>query len=97
MDRERPYLILQGKSGNRYEVNMKDARPMGCLQRIEHVLLHLHERSAKLKQQVDNVRKQCEAAEAGIRKGNQYDTGVTELMLRLSEIDEELEERAACE
>ena len=94
MKRERPMLLIEGTSGNRYDVDMRDAKAGGCIQRVEHILSHLSERVHDAELEIDRANAQAEHARAEIRKGNSYTAEVASLSEKLLDIDEELNRRA---
>lgn len=94
MKHERPTLLIEGISGNRYDVDMRDAKAGGCIQRIEHILSHLNERVQAVDTEIDRANAQAEHARAEIKKGNNYTTEVIRVSEKLLDIDEELNRRA---
>lgn len=94
MKQERPTLLIEGVSGNRYNVDMRDARTGGCIQRVEHILSHLNERVQAVDTENARANAQAEHARAEIRKGNSYTAEVTRVSEKLLDIDEELNRRA---
>lgn len=94
MKYERPTLLIEGISGNRYDVDMRDAKPGGCIQRVEHILSHLNERMQAVELENDRANAQAEHARAEIKKGNSYTAEVVSMSEKLLDIDEELNSRA---
>lgn len=94
MKHERPNLLIEGMSGNRYDVDMRDAKVGGCIQRVEHILSHLNERVQAVETEIARANAQAEHARAEIRKGNSYKAEVTCVSEKLLDIDEELNRRA---
>ena len=92
MDPEKPRVILSG--ANRYEVDMTDAKAPGCIQRIEHILLHLEDRSRTVGAQTAQVEAAVRQAQAELKKGNPYTHQISVLREKLLEIDQELNRRA---
>ena len=94
MKQDRPAVLMEGASGARYDVDMRDAKPAGCIQRIEHVLSHLEERIKTADADIARAKAQAEHARAEIRKGNSYTGEVARVSENLMDIDEELNRRA---
>ncbi len=94
MKRERPMLLIEGVSGNRYDVDMRDAKASGCIQRMEHILSHLNNRADTVKKEIARTKAQAEHAKAEIQKGNRYIAEVAVMSEKLLDIDEELNRRA---
>ena len=94
MDAGQPHVLIAGVSGNQYESDMREAKPLGCVQRLEHLLLHLDDRIRAVQAEERDVRKRCREAEKGFAAGNSFDSEVTGLTLKLEEIDAELARRA---
>lgn len=92
MDPEKPRVILAGS--NRYEVDMRDARASGCIQRIEHILLHLEDRAQAAQQETARVEESLRQAKAELKKGNPHPRRIALLREKLLEIDQELNRRA---
>ena len=93
MKQERPALLIEGVSGNRYNVDMRDAKTGGCIQRVEHILSHLNERMQAVDTEIIRAYTQAEHARAEIRKGNSYTAEVARVSEKLLDIDEELNRR----
>ena len=93
MKRERPMLLIEGASGNRYDVDMRDAKIGGCIQRVEHTLSHLIERVHAAEAEIAKAKAQAEHARAEIKKGNSYTAEVAGISEKLLDIDEELNRR----
>ena len=93
MKPERPSLLIEGISGNRYDVDMRDARSGGCVQRIEHILSHLDERVKAVDAEVSRANAQAKHAREEIKKGNSYTADVARVSEKLLDIDEELNRR----
>lgn len=91
---ERPVLLIEGVSGNRYDVNMRDAKAGGCIQRMEYILSHLNERVQAVNEEIARVNAQAEHAKAEIKKGNSYIAEEALVSEKLMDIDEELNRRA---
>ena len=94
MKYERPTLLIEGVSGNRYDVDMCDAKIGGCIQRVEHILSHLNKRVQAVDTEIVKVNAQAGHARAEIRKGNSYTAEVVRVSEKLLDIDEELNRRA---
>ena len=94
MQQSSPRVLLQGVTSNRYEVDMADAKASGCIQRIEHLLLHLGERIRRVEEATSRVRDELRQAKAAIHSGNPYAREVSALRERLLDIDQELNRRA---
>lgn len=94
MKLERKTLLIEGVSGNRYDVDMRDAKVGGCIQRVEHILSHLDARVQDIDAEIVRANAQAEHANAEIRKGNSYTTEVARVSEKLLDIDEELNRRA---
>ena len=94
MKAEKPYVWIAGANTNRYDVDMRDAKAVGCIQRIEYVLLHLDDRIRGVEEQILNVEKEITLAKREITKGNTYTKDMELLSKRLVEIDQELNRRA---
>lgn len=94
MQPDRPRVILRGASTNRYEVDMRDAKAPGCIQRIEHPLLHLGDRIRSVEEAMAQARAELQQVNAELRKGNGYTREVSILREKLLDIDQELNRRA---
>ncbi len=94
MKYERPTLLIEGVSGNRYDVDMCDAKIGGCIQRVEHILSHLNKRVQAVDTEIVKANAQAGHARAEIRKGNSYTAEVARMSEKLLDIDEELNRRA---
>ena len=90
MNPERPFLLIEGVSGNRYKVDMRDAKTGGCIQRIEYALFHLNESIERIETKIKNAIAQRTNAKAEVRKGNPYASDVLRLTKKLLDIDEQL-------
>ena len=90
MNPERPFLLIEGVSGNRYKVDMRDAKTGGCIQRIEYALFHLNESIERIETKIKNAIAQRTNAKAEVRKGNPYASDVLRLTEKLLDIDEQL-------
>lgn len=90
MNPERPFLLIEGVSGNRYKVDMRDAKTGGCIQRIEYALFHLNESIERIETKIKNAIEQRTNAKAEVRKGNPYASDVLRLTEKLLDIDEQL-------
>ena len=86
-------LLIEGASGNRYDVDMRDAKIGGCIQRVEHTLSHLIERVHAAEAEIAKAKAQAEHARAAIKKGNSYTAEVAGISEKLLDIDEELNRR----
>ena len=91
---DHPRILIQGVTSNRYEVDMQDARASGCIQRIEHLLLHLGDRINRVAEACARVQAELEHARAELLLGNSYVHEVNVLKNRLLDIDVELNRRA---
>ena len=91
---DRPSLLLKGKSGTVYTVNMRDARAGGCVQRIENVLTNLGERIKTLEGEIKRIETQARQAAREIKKGNLYSAQAAETAKKLLDIDVKLNRRA---
>lgn len=94
MEAERPKILISGVTLNRYDVDMKDAKESGCIQRIEYVLMHLEDRIQRTQEEIECAKEEVLQAENEIKKGNTYAHEVTSLGERLLDIDGELNRRA---
>lgn len=94
MRQEQPRVLLQGVTSNRYEVDMADARASGCIQRIEHLLLHLDDRINRVMEADSRVRSELRHAREELRRGNPYTREASTLQEKLLDIDQELNRRA---
>ncbi|MCI6730813.1 MAG: hypothetical protein MR487_00580 [Lachnospiraceae bacterium] len=94
MKYERPTLEIEGVSGNRYNVDMRDAKAGGCIQRMEHILLHLEERICAMEEEIKRTKEQAEYAKTELEKGNPYLKEAARVSEKLLDIDEELNRRA---
>lgn len=92
MNAEEFRVIVSG--ANRYEVDMREAKGTGCIQRIEHLLLHLEDRRQAVEKETARVEETIRQAKAELEKGNPYIAQVSELKKKLLEIDQELNRRA---
>lgn len=92
MDPEKPSVILAG--ANRYEVDMSDAKAPGCIQRIEHILLHLEDRSRVVDAETARVEATVRQSQAELKRGNPYTHQISVLREKLLGIDKELNRRA---
>ena len=77
-------------TGNRYKVDMRDAKTGGCIQRIEYALFHLNESIERIETKIKNAIEQRTNAKAEVRKGNPYASDVLRLTEKLLDIDEQL-------
>lgn len=89
---EKPRVILAG--ANRYTVNMSEAKASGCIQRIEHLLMHLGDRIQGVDQEMLRTKENRAQALAELGKGNPYVQKAAQLRDSLLEIDRELNRRA---
>lgn len=94
MKHEYPIVMIEGVSGNRYDVEMRDAKAGGCIQRIEHILSNLNKRAEAVDTEIKSVSAQAEHAQTEIKKGNRYTADVVRMSEKLLDIDEELNRRA---
>lgn len=94
MKADKPYVRMAGENANRYEVDMWEAKEAGCVQRIEHLLLHLEDRIAASEEEISRVKKELSQAKEELAKGNAYANDVTVLNTKLLDIDQELNRRA---
>lgn len=92
MHPEEPYVIVVG--ANRYEVDMRDAKAPGCIQRIEYLLIHLEDRIPVVEKETARAEEAIAQARAELGKGNPYAHQVSVLQEQLLEIDQELNRRA---
>ena len=90
----KPKVIISGVTSNRYDVDMRDAKESGCIQRIEYVLLNLEDRIHAVAEDINRAKEEVRQAKKEIEKGNAYVAEVSELNERLLDIDEELNRRA---
>ena len=94
MQADKPRVLVQGATTNRYEVDMADARENGCIQRIEHLLTHLDERITRVGEAINRIQDELRQAKSELRKGNKYAHEASALREKLLNIDEELNRRA---
>ena len=94
MQVDKPRVLIQGVTANRYEVDMADAKENGCIQRIEHLLTHLDERISRVGEAISRIREELCQAQNELRKGNKYTQEISVLQEKLINIDEELNRRA---
>lgn len=94
MEAEKPKILISGVTLNRYDVDMKDAKESGCIQRIEYVLMHLEDRIQRTQEEIECAKEEVLQAENEIKKGNTYAHEVASLGERLLDIDGELNRRA---
>ncbi len=94
MDAERPRIFLRGPSGNQYDVNMREAKGSGCIQRVEHVLLHLDARIRAAEEDLAAAKNELRQAKKELKKGNPYTAEITRLNNCLLDIDQKLRQRA---
>ena len=94
MKSDKPYVWITGSNSNRYDVDMRDAKVSGCIQRIEYVLMHLDDRVRGVDEQISGVEKEITLAKLEIGKGNTYIKAMDTLNKQLVEIDQELNRRA---
>ncbi|MDO5132784.1 MAG: helicase-related protein [Eubacteriales bacterium] len=90
---ERPCLLAEGISGNRYEVDLKDLKGKGaggCVQRIEYALARLDKKIRAAEERIERTKTLCLQAQAEVKKGNPYTAKVLEMAGKLIEIDEKL-------
>lgn len=92
MNPEKPRIFVVGQ--NRYEVDMRDAKPYGCLQRIEHLLGNLSERVQRVADEMKNERRRVAQAREEIAAGNPHTQEIARLREQLLDIDKELNRRA---
>lgn len=90
----KPFVVIEGVSGNRYEIDMRSAKPAGCIQRIEYFLLHLEDRV--LAAEDEGAKQKARVIQAGeeLKAGNRFTGKVSALTEILMDIDEELNRRA---
>lgn len=91
---DRPYVMIAGISEAEYEVDMREAKEIGCVQRIEHVLIHFEDRIRAAKEDISHARAQMNQAKEELLKGNDFTSEVAGLTEKLIDIDEELNRRA---
>lgn len=89
MERDKPFVYLQ--SSGRYKVNMKDAKALGCSQRLDHVLENLAEEREQALLALQAKEDELVHAREELAKGNPYDKTVEALEQKLARIDEMLE------
>lgn len=89
MERDKLFVYLQ--SSGRYKVNMKDAKALGCSQRLDHVLENLAEEREQALLALQAKEDELVHAREELAKGNPYDNTVEALEQKLARIDEMLE------
>ena len=94
MTSEKPFVLVIGKNVNRYEVDMREAKEAGCIQRIEYMLQHFSDRINAVDENISRVKTELSQAKEEVAKGNAYTREVTLLNKRLLDIDQELNRRA---
>lgn len=94
MTSENPFVLVIGKNVNRYEVDMREAKEAGCIQRIEYMLQHFSDRINAVDENISRVKTELSQAKEEVAKGNAYTREVTLLNKRLLDIDQELNRRA---
>lgn len=87
---EKPYIFVQGSAGANYSLDMKDAKALGCISRIEHCLANLIDVYDKDEKTIEEVKKAKEDAEEGLTRGNPFILQVEILSKQLEDIDQEL-------
>lgn len=91
MKAEKPYVLISGS--NDYEVDMQDAKEAGCVQRVEHILMHLDDRIRAAEDDLMRLKMEASQASAEIEKGNHYMEEVNALTQKLLDLDQELNRR----
>lgn len=90
MKAEKPYIILARHS--RYQVDMTDAKPIGCTMRMDNALDGIN----KMIENHEGIKKslysQWNQAKIDINKGNEFDDEVEHLKRELDKIDRALQE-----
>ncbi|MDO5407799.1 MAG: helicase-related protein [Eubacteriales bacterium] len=94
MNAEKPYVLISGNSGNRYEADMREAKEAGCIQRVEHLLLHLDDRIRAAEEEIARLKTEASQAKEELAKGNTYAAEADRLNQKLLDIDQELNRRA---
>lgn len=89
-----PYVMAEGISGNRYKINLREAKIPGCMQRVEYVLMNLDQRIKAVEERISQVRRQAAQAEKELKKGNPFEAEVSRLSEKLLDMDGELNRRA---
>ena len=90
MEADQPHVLVRSGRGSVYQVEMKDAKALGCAMRIDHLLEHLPERLENVQTQIEAERRQCGDAYKDLEQGNPYQDTVDELSRALAEIDARL-------
>lgn len=94
MKAEKPHVLISGNSGNSYEVDMREAKQAGCIQRVEHLLSHLDERILAAEEDIARLKTEASLAKEELEKGNSYARDAEALNQKLLDIDQELNRRA---
>lgn len=93
MKAEKPYVLISGNSGNNYEVDMREAKEAGCVQRVEHLLSHLDDRIHAVEEDIVRLKTEASQAREELKKGNSYEKEAKILNKKLLDIDQELNRR----
>lgn len=96
MSEKYPHILLVSGNGNSYccEIELDNKTPLGVTKSIDYVLDHLLERSEKLHQEREFVKKQLFEAESDLKRENPYFGEIEAIKRELAEIDSTLEARA---
>ena len=94
MKQEKPCAVAEGISGNRYPIDLREAKIQGCIQRVEYVLMNLDQRVGALRERMSQIVRQAAQAEEEWKKGNPFAAEAAELSEKLLDIDGELNRRA---
>ena len=69
----------RGISGNRYPIDLREAKIQGCIQRVEYVLMNLDQRVGALRERMSQIVRQAAQAEEEWKKGNPFAAEAAEL------------------
>lgn len=90
MTLDRPFVLVRGKSGSEYHVDMDGGKAMGCSMRLDRLLDGLEDTAKELGKRIAEERKNMKTARAELDEGNRFKDELEKLSAELAEIDLQL-------